>query len=403
MRLTMTERQAVTKALCAQYRKARKKQKGVILDEFVEATGYDRCYARRLLRNHGRRVEVVPGRFVEGDRRTRPLRVRPKKYDAQVLAALVKLWQMLDCICGKRLQPALPGLIERLESCKEIRLSKTVRAKLLQMSPATIDRLLASERKKYTLKSKSRTKPGTLLKHQIAVRTFSEWDDARPGFVEMDLVGHDGGSTRGDYCQTLDVTDVDSGWTEQAAVLNKAQGRVFEALQDIRERLPFDLRGVDSDNGGEFINDQLVRYCVQESITFTRSRAYKKNDNCYVEQKNWSVVRRFVGYARFESEQACDLLNELYLVLRDYNNFFMPSMKLKEKVREGARVRKHYHPAATPCERLLKSQHLSKNQKRRLRQRYQTLNPAQLRRTILRLQARMAKLTVRLESKDRVA
>lgn len=403
MRLTMKQRQAVTKALCAQYRKAAKKEKGAILDQFVEVTGYGRSYAARVLRTHGQSRTGASVRDVVKAAQERPRRGRRRKYGPEVLGPLKKLWEMLDYICGKRLQPGLPALIERLEACGELRLKKAVRKKLLELSPATIDRLLAKERKKHTLKSRSRTKPGTLLKHQIPVRTFADWDNARPGFLEIDLVGHDGGSTRGDYCQTLDATDVASGWTEQAAVLNKAQIHTFSAIKALCERLPFTVLGIDSDNGSEFINDQLNRYCKQEQISFTRARPYRKNDTCYVEQKNWSIVRRFVGYARFEAAKAVEVLNELYVVLAAYNNYFVPSMKLQEKTRDGARVHKRYDTAKTPYQRLLDSPDISSKQKKQLRAHYEKLNPASLRRRILSLQKRLANLAVRPQNKGGVA
>ncbi len=212
-----------------------------------------------------------------------------------------------------------------------------VRGKLLSISASTIDRLLAPDRARLSLTGRAGTKPGTLLKHQIPVRTFSEWDDALPGFVEIDLVGHEGGVIRGEYCQTLDVTDVATGWTETRAVKNKAQVHVFAAIKEIREALPFPLLGIDSDNGSEFINNELHRYCQDKRITFTRSRAYKKNDGCYVEQKNWSVVRRNVGYARFDTLEELAVLNELYAFLREHTNFFMPSAKLLSKTRTAPR------------------------------------------------------------------
>ena len=217
-----------------------------------------------------------------------------------------------------------------------------------------------------------------------------------PGFLEIDLVGHDGGSTAGEYCQTLDATDVATGWSEQIAVPTKAQCWVFEAIQEMRCRLPFALRGLDSDNGAEFINHQLLKYCEDEKITFTRSRASKKNDNCYVEQKNWSIVRRHVGYARYEAEAACQCLNDLYIVLHDYVNFFMPSMKLVEKVRDGARVRKRYDKAQTPYQRVLASPHIDWAAKRRLKAQYAKLNPAVLHREIVRIQKQLVKLTIRV-------
>jgi hypothetical protein len=221
------------------------------------------------------------------------------------------------------------------------------------------------------------------------VRTFAEWDQRQPGFVEIDLVGHDGGVAEGDYCQTLDLTDVASGWTETQAVFNKAQVWVFEALQLIRGRLPFALKGIDSDNGAEFINHQLLRYAQQERITFTRGRAGKKNDGCFVEQKNYSVVRRAVGYARYEGRAQLQLLNELYALLRLYTNFFQPVMKLLSKERHGAKVKKTYDRPRTPYQRLCDSGVLSPQAKRQLRRQYATLNPAELKRQIGQLQSRL--------------
>jgi hypothetical protein len=392
MRLTMNERRVVTKALCEQYRKARKKEKGRILDQFVKGTKYTRGYARFVLRNHGRRVEIQPGVIVEGDHRVRGRRGRASGYDARTVEALKRIWKIMDYACGKRLVAALPDVFPRLVACREIRITQRVQRQLLHMSAATIDRLLTSERAKYTLKRRGGTKPGTLLKHQVPIRTFSDWDDARPGYFEIDLVGHDGGISQGDYCQTLDMTDVATGWTEPIAVLNKAEIWVFEAIAAVRQRLPFPILGLDSDNGSEFINHHLVRYCTNERITFTRSRPHRKNDTCYVEQKNWSIVRRFAGYGRYAASEACDLLNALYALLRDYNNFFLPSLKLKEKVRDGAHVTRRYHPAKTPYARLLESPHIDQSIKDQLTTHYQTLNPAALQRQIYCIQTQLLRL-----------
>ncbi|MGH9342059.1 MAG: integrase catalytic domain-containing protein, partial [Acidobacteriota bacterium] len=216
-----------------------------------------------------------------------------------------------------------------------------------------------------------------------------QWDEASPGFVEVDLVAHEGGNSRGDYAQTLDLTDVCSGWTELAAVKNKAQVWVFEALEQIRSRLPFPLLGLDSDNGGEFINHHLYRYCEKEGITFTRSRPLRKNDNCFVEQKNYSVVRRFVGYERYDSEKELEVLNQLYEALRLYVNFFLPSQKLREKIRQGSRVTKRYDRAQTPFRRLLASAHISKSAKAKLGRQFRQLNPQQLHRQILGCQEKL--------------
>jgi hypothetical protein len=282
--------------------------------------------------------------------------------------------------------------VPRLVACGELKLRKSLQNKLLAMSASTIDRLLKPEREKHRLKKRrGGTKPGTLLKHQIPVRTFADWTEQEPGFFEMDLVAHDGGSAAGDYCQTLDLTDVHTGWTVQRAVLNKAEKWTVEALQHLRAELPFPLKGLDSDNGGEFINHHLQRYCVEQQITFTRARPWRKNDTCYVEQKNWSVVRRFVGYARYEGPDARDLLNQLYARLQDYTNFFVPTLKLKEKVRDGARVLRRYYDPQTPFQRLLDSPHVDALAKQRLRRRYQQLNLAQLRRQIDALQRRLAR------------
>lgn len=387
----MKEKKVLTKALCDQYRKASKKQKGLLLTQFVNATKYTRSYASFLLRNHGRRVYLQHAVVLEGQATSKVRRKRPApKYDEPVLDALKRVWEIMDYVGAKRLAAALPKVIPKLERWKEIKLTKAVRQKLLEISSATIDRLLKSERDKYAFKTRiHHTKPGTLLKHQIPIRTFSDWDDARPGFFEMDLVGHDGGTAKGEHCFTLDMTDVSSGWSEQVAVINKAQTHVFEAIQKIRERSPIEMLGMDSDNGVEFINHQLHRYCEQEKITFTRSRPYRKNDTCFVEQKNWSIVRRFVGYARFESQKQCDILNELYEILRDYNNFFMPSMRLKEKTRDGAKVKRTFHKPKTPYQMLLESPQISKRTKGLLTARYDTLNPAQLNRRIRKLQDKL--------------
>ncbi len=206
----------------------------------------------------------------------------------------------------------MDDIVGALKRHGELTVAPAVRRKLMSISPATIDRVLAPDRKRLQVKGRSGTKPGSLLKAQIPIRTFAEWDEAEPGFCEIDLVAHDGGNPRGEFCHTLNLTDIATGWTEAAAVKNRAQRWVFEALVDIQARLPFPLRGIDSDNGSEFINDQLFRYCNENEITFTRTRPYRKNDNCFVEQKNWTVVRQSVGYGRFEGEEAVAVLNELY-------------------------------------------------------------------------------------------
>lgn len=403
MRLTMKERKRATAVVAPRYQKARKKGKGVILNEFIELTGYGRRYASYVLRSHGKRVWVGKRKAIVGDVRKGVLRKRPRLYDGAVLEALKKVWHIMDCICGKRLAPALKEVVPRLQRFREISVDTEVKRKLLNISPATIDRLLAKERRKQTIKGRSNTKPGTLLRNQIPVRTFSDWDEQRPGFVEVDLVGHDGGDGSGEFAQTLDVTDVCTTWTETEAVRNKAQKWVFDALKDIRERMPFPLLGIDSDSGGEFINHHLFRYCQQEGITFTRTRSYRKNDNCFVEQKNYSVVRRNVGYARYDTAEALCTLNELYRHLRLYTNFFQPTMKLKDKTRIGSRVVKKYDTPKTPYRRVLASDHISTEDKESLKKQYAKLNPARLKRQITRLQQKLLRLSALKQTSRRRA
>ena len=382
MRLTMKQRQAVTAVTVQRYRQGSKKVKQQILDEFCETTGYCRGYARFVLRNHGRQVCLRGKRIMVGDVYKRQQRLKPRLYDDQVVRELTKLWELLNYLCGKRLVAIMPELIAKLEQFGELRLAVSTKEKLLRISAASIDRLLQPERRKHQLRGRSHTKPGTLLKHQIPIRTFAEWDEQQPGFAEIDLVAHDGGLALGDYCQTLDLTDVCTGWTETEAVPNKAQVWVFEAIQTIRQRLPFPLLGLDSDNGSEFINNDLLRYCQQQHITFTRARPYRKNDNCYVEQKNYSVVRQTVGYQRFDTAAELIVLKQLYATLRLYTNFFQPTMKLKSKERFGSRVQKTYYDPQTPYQRVLTCAQVSAADKKKLKRQYQNLNPAALKREL---------------------
>lgn len=392
MRLSMSEKRSVVKVVAGRYRKASKKEKSRMLDELVALTGYNRWYAVRLLRGHGKVIQIGRRLRLKGDLGRSTKRSPPRRvYDGSVVEALTKIWAILDCLCGKRLVAILPEAIAVLEKHGEMVLDVTTRQKLMTISAATIDRLLAPTRKRFTLRGRSGTRPGTLLKHQIPIRTFSEWNNAVPGFVEIDLVGHDGGNMQGDFCQTLDVTDVASCWTETEAVINKAQVWVFEALKTIRVRLPFALLGIDSDNGSEFINHHLLDYCQQEKITFTRGRAWKKNDGCFVEQKNYSIVRRAVGYVRYDTPAQLKRLNELYRHLRLYTNYFQPVMKLIKKERTGAKVKKTYDRPQTPYQRLLKSPTTRKATRKRLQAEYATLNPAELKRQISQLQDKLIK------------
>ena len=398
MGLTMKEKKSVIKVLAPQYQNSSKKQKQLFLDQFVALTGYNRSYASFLLNHHGKKSFISSSLSVVADASTSSHRTYKKTYDFKVLAALKKIWIIMDCICGKRLAPILPEIIPLLELHNEINLDPLTRQKLFSISSSTIDRLLKDEKRSFGQSARSKTKPGTLLKNQIPIRTFSDWDEKRPGFVEIDLVAHEGGDPRGDFIQTLDVTCVATGWTETQAVQNKAQIWVFNALKEIRQRLPFKLLGIDSDNGAEFINAHLLNYCQANEITFTRGRAYRKNDNCFVEQKNYSVVRRAVGYLRYDTEEELKLLNELYSQLRLYTNYFQPVMKLIEKEKVGSKVKKKYDEARTPYRRVLDSEQVSKEEKEQLKKGYENLNPAWLKREITRLQQELIEMAEKKRS-----
>lgn len=403
MRLAMRVRHIVADATAKRYQQAPKKARGVILNEFTKLTGYGRKYAAWLLSNwKRRRVRTMGGVrtiYVLGLKKRRPRGEnrpkRPATYGADILRHLKTLWAIAGGLCGKRLAPFIRETLPALERFEEISLKREQCTKLLKISPATIDRLLAPERKKYRLKGRATTKPGTLLKHQIPVRTFADWDDKRPGFMEADLVSQDGGFLSAEVIHTLTLTDVASGWTELGALKSKARRWVLEALEQIRTRLPFPLLGIDSDNGGEFINEELMAYCAARKLTFTRSRPYKKNDNCFVEQKNYSVVRQAVGYARMDSDEELQVLKELYIPLCLLTNYFLPSAKLVKKTRDGSHLTKVHDTPQTPLCRLLSDKRIDRATKAKLKRVYQSLNPAQLRREISRCQERLETLAER--------
>jgi len=390
MRLTMAERKKVTSKLANEYRSSKKKIKGQILNWYIKTTGYNRCYASYLLTNHGKRVKLNDKLIIIGDVNKKIKRKGNKRYDKEVYLALRKIWYISGCLCGKRLKPILPELVSNLQKHQELEVRAWVAKQLEKISPATIDRMLKGERKKYILKGRTFTKPGSLLKHQIPIRTFADWNENKPGFTEIDLVGHESGNASGDFMQTLDMTDIYSGWTETQAVKNKAQIYVFEALMQIRKRLPMPLLGIDSDSGAEFINGHLLRFCKDNEITFTRARPSRKNDNCYVEQKNYSIVRRAVGYYRYDTQLELKLLNKLYGYLRLYTNYFQPVMKLAKKTRIGSKVIKRYHVAKTPYARLLQSKDLPDKYKNKLMKEYNMLSVGKLKRQITKFQNNLA-------------
>ena len=352
-------------AVRERYERASRTEKKQILDEFTRVTGYHRKSAIRLLHRQCRRPPS-----------TRPGRRR--HYGQEVIAALKVVWEAADRLCSKRLQPFLPELTEVLQNRGELNVTPQVAKQLCQLSASTIDRLLRPHRHLGTRRPFSTTKPGSLLKASIPIRTFSEWNEDRPGFLEVDLVAHCGESTEGLYLNTLTAVDVATGWVECQPVWGKGQDRVGGAVHRVGQRLPFPFLGLDSDNGSEFINHHLYTYCQRKGISFTRSRPYKKNDSAHVEQKNWSVVRRLVGYDRYSSKAALDQMDSLYQLVRLYVNFFQPVMKLRHKTRNGAKVHKVYDTARTPYLRLLDRDVVTPLQKEALAKQYQRLNPVRL-------------------------
>ena len=394
--LTMRQKKAVNRELKDRYQRSSKKEKSIILNGFIQLTGYNRCYACQIL--NVKKEKVLGYMNIDGKRvrlvrdKGKIKRKKKKIYDQDVLLTLKEIWKISDYICSKRLAPFLSEIIPVLEKYGEINLATKVREKLFKISAATIDRLLADTRKRDRIKGRSTTRPGSLLKKSIPIRTFADWDEKVPGFFEVDLVSHDGGAVRGDFLQSLNFTDIATGWVEMIAVKNKAQIWVFVGIKRIKGRLPFSILGLDSDNGAEFINAHLIRYCEEHKITFTRSRPYRKNDSCFVEQKNWSVIRRAVGYGRYDTDKELSILNELYGYLRLYVNFFQPVRKLIKKERIGSKITKRYDEAKTPYRRVLESPDIKEEIKVKLKNQYAMLNPAELKRKITKLQNKLLKL-----------
>jgi hypothetical protein len=353
------------KAISERYKRASKADKGKILDEFTRTTGLHRKAVIRSLNRTGE---------FQGKKRGG----RPKKYSSDIVAILKTVWEASDRLCSKRLKPFMPEMLRVLRHHGELHIDAFKETQLCGMSPATIDRLLKPCRRLGGRKSLSITRPGNLLRSAIPIKTFAEWEETKPGFLEVDLVGHCGESAEGFFLHTLCTVDVASGWLECMPVWGKGQQRVKTAVHHVRRLLPFDLLGVDSDNGSEFINYSFHAYCKEEGITFTRSRAYKKNDNCHVEQKNGNVVRRIIGYDRYASKAAYACLERIYSLVRLYMNFFQPTMKLFHKTRQGAKVYKVYEQAKTPYQRLLDWDVLTAAKRAELASTYTGLNPVQL-------------------------
>lgn len=363
-KMSLRSRRELLNRILPRYRVSTWKQKRRILDEFVSGSGYARKYAVTLL---NREIPDLPAKK----------RMPPRRYDEAVRLALVTVWKAANRICSKRLMPFLPDFVAVLERFGHVSLPASVREQLLTMSPATADRLLHQERHPDG-RPISTTRRGKLLKNKIAVRMFANWNELAPGFMEADLVAHCGDRVDGAYLNTLVLTDIATGWTECVALLRRSEADVSGAIHATRQCLPFPLLGLDTDNGGEFINHELVRYCEKEKITFTRSRPYRKNDQAHVEEKNGSVIRRLVGYDRYEGLEAWRSLTALYGTLRLYVNYFQPSMKLLSKVRMEGHTTKCYDKAQTPYQRALNSSAIAEELKNRLRDGYQKLDPVVL-------------------------
>jgi len=327
------------RSIHGRYRRASREDRGRILDEFCQVAGYNRKYAIRLL--NGPPPERSP-------RKRRP---RRPSYGEKVIVVLLAVWEASGYPWSVRLKALLPLWLPWAR--KRFGLTPRLEAQILAISPRQIDRRLAEHKRKAKRRLYGRTKPGTLLKHQVPIKT-DRWDVTRPGFSEIDLVSHSGSNARGEFLHSLNVTDIHTTWTETRAVMGKAQVRVQEALDQIRVKLPFPLLGIDSDNGSEFLNAHLVGYCRSHKIQFTRGRPYKKDDNAHVEQKNWTHVRKLLGYVRQDSEAALVAINRLYRdELRWLQNLFLPSVKLLRKERVGSRIRRHYDQPRTPLERVM--------------------------------------------------
>ena len=375
--LTAATRVELVRALRERYASAPREAKTRILEEFATLSGYHRKSAIRLLNGTARLLDEQPGR-------------RPRLYDQAARQALIVLWEAADRICGKRLKPLMPVLVAALERNGHLTLDARLRANLLAMSAATIDRLLTDVRAVSTRRRVRRTP--TALRREIPIRTFADWHEPDIGFLEIDLVAHCGDVVGGRFVHTLTATDIASGWTECVPLAVRDASLIVEALEGIRATLPFRLAGLDVDNGSEFLNDTVVEYCRGQGLEFTRSRPYHKNDQAWVEQKNGSVVRRFVGYARLEGLAAVEALSRLYGATRLFVNAFQPSFKLKEKIRMGARITKRYHAPATPCARLLVAPTVAEPVKAHLRTLVERLDPLALLEQIRALQQHVARI-----------
>jgi transposase InsO family protein len=382
MELSMVQRHAVTNKLAGAYRRGSKTEKSAVLDQLCELTGWHRDWARTSIRRAGT-IRVVS-----------PRSNRSPTYSPRVIAALSTCWAVTRYPTGKRLAPMLAVLVPALRRDGDLSITDDEAAQLLAVSAATIDRRLGPSRSALMPRGRSHTKPGTLLKAQIPIRTWSEWSENTPGFVEIDLVGHEGGNSIGEFCFTLTVTDVATGWTVNRSVKNKAAVWVLAAIDHACERFPFPILGIDSDNGAEFINADLLEYCTDRRITFTRSRPGNKNDGAHVEQKNWTHVRELVGYLRFDTDAEREVLNAIWELDARFTNYLLAQQKLRSRERVGSKVIKRHDRAQTPVERAIASGVLSPQRCGALQRTTKALRPATLSREISTLAATLERLSL---------
>jgi len=378
--LSSRSRQELIRALRSRYQEGSRSAKGRILGELVAVSGYQRKSAIRILRSDPTRGERASARG------------RRRQYDEAARQALIIVWEASDRICSKRLRALLPVLVGALECHGHLCFEPSVRAGLMAMSAATMDRLLCEV--KATARGRRCPKRPSAVQRQVPIRTFTDWHEPEPGYLEIDLVAHCGGLIGGHYVHTLCLTDMASGWTECVPLLVRDGALVVEGIRGARHALPFAMAGIDVDNGSEFLNDIVLGYCFANGIGVTRSRPHYKNDQAWVEQKNGSVVRRFVGYHRLEGHDAVVALSRLYAAIRLFVNFFQPSFKIKEKIRVGARVQKRYHDPRTPCQRLLGSPVIAEQTKLQLIEVAGQLDPLQLLSEIRRMQQHVAQLAL---------
>ena len=381
MEMTMKSRQELTRVTARRYRKSKRPEKITILDEFVAATGYNRAYAATLLRNYGLRKIVLAhteSRKIVTTKKEGKKGGRPKVYGKAETEILTLLWGKLGFLCGKRLAPVLRTTMPVLQQDPFLRITPELACSLSRISPATIDRLLAPIRKKQKLKGKSYTRATGRLADQIPIRTFAEWKDVEPGHLQLDTVGHEGGLAGSDCAFTLVLSDVCTGWTERRAVMNRASRWIMEAIEDVRQVLPFPVLELHPDNGGEFINLSLLAYCKKSGLKISRSRPYRKNDNCYVEQKNFDTVRKIVGYARYDTPEALTALNQLYRTHSLLQNYVYPSQKLMEKTRQGSKVSRRHDAPKTPAQRYLEHPRAQLEGKQKIQAELKKLNPLTL-------------------------